>query len=372
MGTQTEDSELELTGGLLVFLSSVTREGASAQVTHACLTSVGTNTSVTENSGDPPQAPTTRSIATGSSERCSMFQGYDSICGTPEIVTDLCGVTINVFALLLSLITHLRVREVDVTLPNKLLIFLMKLKLGISFSSIGSLFGVHRTTASRIFHSILDVLSNATADWIFVPSVEAIRLSMPKCFSEHYPKCKFIIDCTEIRMETPDTPERQRAFFSNYKGCHTVKFLVAIAPNGAICFVSEGYGGRTTDSSVTVDSGFLEHISPGDQILADKGFPSIRTVVGEKNALLIMPPFYSGKQFTEAEMTDCYNIAQVRIHVERMIQRIKIYNILNHRVPVSLVPKLSAIFRMCCVLANLQPSIIRASGSEQKTDISTQ
>lgn len=273
----------------------------------------------------------------------------------------------NVFALLLSLISGFRVRETDVTLPNKLLIFLTKMKLGISFTSLGILFGVHRTTASRIFSLILDTLTCATADWIFIPSTKTIRLSVPKCFSLHYPQCKFIIDCTEIRIETPDTPERQRAFFSNYKGCHTVKFLVAILPNGTISFVSKGYGGRTSDSTITVDSGFLNHVNSGDEVLADKGFPAIRTAMQEKKALLIMPPFFSGRQFTEEEMMSCCNIAQVRIHVERMIQRIKIYNILNNRVPTSLVPKLTTIFRLCCVFANLQPHIIRTENPGQST-----
>lgn len=39
----------------------------------------------------------------------------------------------NVFTSLLSLVSHIRVRETDVTLTNKVLLFLMKLKLGVTF-----------------------------------------------------------------------------------------------------------------------------------------------------------------------------------------------------------------------------------------------
>lgn len=39
--------------------------------------------------------------------------------------------------------------------------------------------------------------------------------------------------------------------------------------------------------TITADSGFLDIVEAGDKILADKGFPGIRTVLGERNA---MPP----------------------------------------------------------------------------------
>ncbi|KAG0412823.1 hypothetical protein HPB47_010057 [Ixodes persulcatus] len=53
-------------------------------------------------------------------------------------------------------------------------------------------------------------------------------------------------------------------------------------------------------------------------LLLDKGFPSIRTTVAEKGAVLVMPPFSSaGQQFSQEGMDNTYHIAQVRIHVER-------------------------------------------------------
>jgi len=44
-------------------------------------------------------------------------------------------------------------------------------------------------------------------------------------------------------------------------------------------------------SVINNDSGLLNLLEPGDQVMADKGFPGIKTSVNEKNSILVMPPF---------------------------------------------------------------------------------
>ncbi|XP_064461566.1 uncharacterized protein LOC135371441 [Ornithodoros turicata] len=298
--------------------------------------------------------------AVGDKERECVLSGYNSIKDDPEALEDLTSVSANVFALLLSLLSVLRARSCDITAPNALLLFLMKMKLGVSFTSLGALFSVHKSTASRVFHRVLNVLTASTRDWIYTPPPDVRQAMMPECFKLHYPKCKYIIDCTEIKTETPPTVEQQRALFSRYKGTFTLKFLVGIVPSGQIAFVSAAYGGRTSDSEITVQSRFLDLIQHGDIVLSDKGFPTIRSAIEGRNAILVMPPFaYGNSQFSQQEVEGTYCIASVRIHVERAIQRIKVYNILNNRVPVTLIPDMSDVFHMCCVLANFQRPIIK-------------
>ncbi|XP_075526053.1 uncharacterized protein LOC142557807 [Dermacentor variabilis] len=99
-----------------------------------------------------------RSVAVGPSTRTCFFGGFHSIIGSPDALRSLCGVDSNVFALLLSLLPTVRERSSDVTVENKLLMFLMKMKLGISFSAVAILFGVHEKTASRAFYTVLHTL----------------------------------------------------------------------------------------------------------------------------------------------------------------------------------------------------------------------
>ncbi|KAG0445754.1 hypothetical protein HPB47_018026, partial [Ixodes persulcatus] len=67
------------------------------------------------------------------------------------------------------------------------------------------------------------------------------------------------------------------------------------------------YGGRFSNIDVTVDSGFLSAVEPGDVILAPKGFSGIRQGLNDTDAVLVMPPFLSGnRKFREQEVRDTY------------------------------------------------------------------
>ena len=115
-----------------------------------------------------------------------------------------------------------------------------------------------------------------------------------------------------------NTVKKQVQTYSNYKGRFTVKFLIACAPSGEITFISKGFGGRCTDTELTIKSGFLSHIEQDDLILADKGFPNIETGVSEAGGILVMPPFkQKERQFSAKENEDGYKCASVRIHIER-------------------------------------------------------
>ncbi|KAK8788381.1 hypothetical protein V5799_021843 [Amblyomma americanum] len=230
VATQTEGSLHQ--GQCTLFLSVASQGCASTQVCHNDTVDTSVQAQVA-----------TESTFAGPEERSCVFLGYESMCHKEEAFRELCGVSANVFALLLSVISPIPVRQIDVPVAQKLAIFLMRLKLGTSFSSIAVLFGLHRTAVSRIFYFVLSNMLAALQNFIPNPSRATVDALMPACFMRHYPRCRFIIDCTEVRTEEPPTLEQRRALFSHYKGGYTLKFLVGILPNGCITFVSDAYGG---------------------------------------------------------------------------------------------------------------------------------
>lgn len=92
--------------------------------------------------------------------------------------------------------------------------------------------------------------------------------------------------------------------YSYYKGCYTVKVLVAITPNEMVSFLSKAYGGRSSDSFITNDSGFLDKLEIGDEVLADKGFPGIKSGIEGENSILVMPPILHNRRFSEEELIE--------------------------------------------------------------------
>lgn len=253
-------------------------------------------------------------------------------------------------------------RATDISIGSRLLLFLMKLKHGLTFAALGALFCVHRTTASRIFYCMLDTIFSKTQGWLIWHHREVTQEAMPPSFREKYPMCRVIIDCTEVPIERPAEVSEQVNTWSNYKSDFTLKFLVGTTPSGFIQFVSKVFGGRSSDTYITGNSGLLDYLEPNDLVMADKGFPNIRCELDQRQVTLEMPPFARmNEQFTADEVQRTYKVASHRIHVERCIQRIKVFGILRTRLSHELRTHVDKIVTVCCVLANMQPPIFKAS-----------
>ena len=128
-----------------------------------------------------------------------------------------------------------------------------------------------------------------------------------------------IWDCFEVQIDTPHTPTDQVASFSSYKQRNTAKYLISVTPQGSVNFVSDGFCGRVSDKQVVIESGILSNLKHGDLILADRGFP-LEEVVASRGAKFMVPAFMKERnQLPEIETEETRLIANVRIHVERVI-----------------------------------------------------
>lgn len=79
---------------------------------------------------------------------------------------------------------------------DRLLIFLMKMKTGLTFSALGVLFSAYRSTISTIFYETLQLLAGATWNLVFWPNIDAVQETMQDCFLPEYSYTRVIIDCT--------------------------------------------------------------------------------------------------------------------------------------------------------------------------------
>ena len=195
---------------------------------------------------------------------------------------------------------------------------------------------------------------------------------MPQCFHVSFgKKTTVIIDCFEIFICRPSNLLARAQTFSSYKHHNTVKVLIEITPQITISFVSKARGGRTSDKFLTENCGILKKLLPGDLILADRGFTIHETVMFQQ-AQLAIPAFTRGKdQLDPVDVEKTRGIANVRIHVERVIGLLRRkFTILSGVLPIDFltckpggtenesVPMIDRIITVCAALINLCPGIV--------------
>jgi len=241
---------------------------------------------------------------------------------------------------------------------DEFVLTLMKLRLALTNEFLRDLYNISAGTCSSILNTWIKFLSRELSCLVFWPPKEQIRSYMPPSLRKKYPNLRCTIDCSETFIERPRDLKLQACTWSDYKHHNTLKYLVAIAPDGLISFISTAWGGRTTDRYIVQKSGFLDLIEPYDVILADRGF-TIREDLLFRNATLEIPPPSAGlAQMPRDSVLKTKRVANARIHVERAINRIKCFKILSSIVPLSLVPLFDDILQVCSCLSNLLPPLV--------------
>ena len=113
-----------------------------------------------------------------------------------------------------------------------------------------------------------------------------------------------------------------------------------------------------SDKRLVKESGIISKFEPGDTVLADRGF-NIQELLLPRQVKLVIPPFLKKKtQFTIEDDTRTKQVANTRIHIERVIGRLKDYDILKCEQPLDMVDLFDHIATVVCALINLQEPII--------------
>ena len=254
-------------------------------------------------------------------------------------------------------------RKRQLSLWTEFLMTLVWMRLGLQYQLMATLFGVSKTTVFTIvftwIHAMHTVLVPILVPW---PSRDFIWANMPQCFRTLYPNTRVIIDCTEIFINRPKDPDAQHKTYSSYKSHNTIKLLVGITPCGAFSFISKVWTGNVSDKHITRNSGLIEILEAGDHVMADRGF-QIEDLLLPKGAKLIAPAFTrkceygKKKRLNASEIRETRNIARVRIHVERAIERMKRWDVLT-QVPLQTVPVTSELVSVIGALCNLLPPLV--------------
>lgn len=248
--------------------------------------------------------------------------------------------------------------DAKLTLEEEFLMVMMRLKVGLLQQDLAHRFGLAESTVSRIFTTWINIMFIELKCLCEMPGSESSEKA--KQFSQ-FPMLRVILDCTELYTEQPSSFQARKAVYSNYKSHTTFKYLVGISPHPAVTYVSPAWGGRSSDKFITAQSEeLLEALNPGEQVMVDRGF-AIESILVPKGVSLVIPDFkgQGRSQLTELEGKNSERIAEVRIHVERAMQRIKVYHILDGEFKLSMAHLADQIFTVCAYLVNFQTPFLK-------------
>ena len=180
------------------------------------------------------------------------------------------------------------------SLFDEFFLTLVKLRLGVTHKDLAYRMDIKESSVGCIFRRWIDVMSTELKHLVSWPDKEQLQLKMPKVFRKHYSNVRCIIDCFEVFLQRPTSFVARAQTYSNYKKHNTIKVLIGVAPTGAICFISEAWGGRVSDKVITQQSGFLKKVEYGDDIMADRGF-NVGEDIAVSGGRLLIPAFTRGK-----------------------------------------------------------------------------
>ena len=169
-------------------------------------------------------------------------------------------------------------RPITLTPSEEFFLVLCRLRQGFSQIHLAHLFKISQSTVSRIFISWINFMYLKLGQINIWPSRKVVNESMPEAFKEKYPSTRVIIDCTEVRCQMPSSLLLNSELFSSYTNHTTLKALVS----------------------------------------------------------LNIPPFLGmSDQMSAEDVVKTQEIASLRIHVERAINKIKNFLIFEGVIPLS-------------------------------------
>ena len=184
------------------------------------------------------------------------------------------------------------------TVFDHFVMFLMKVLLNLFDEYLACRYSIRRTSLSRTFRRVLDVLCARLSSFLVKwPKWDVLRETLPMSFRRFFKKCCVIIDCSEIFIEQPGDLLARAQVWSHYKHHSTLKFLIGITPQGTNSYISQCAGGRMSDKEIVEKSSLIDHLLPGDLIIADRGFTMDKYEVK-------IPPFTKGKKQLEKVEVD--------------------------------------------------------------------
>ncbi len=156
-------------------------------------------------------------------------------------------------------------------LDTRLLLVLVWLRHYLSGETLGDLFGVSQSTASRTINRLLPLLSALAAESFKAPTGKGPKRSL-RHLQQAEPDLFAIFDATEQSVNKPQDDEQSRLHFSGKQRRSTCKVAIQVNELGLIRQLSATCPGSIHDVTHLRQSGLLTQLSQETVAVADAAF----------------------------------------------------------------------------------------------------
>ena len=145
---------------------------------------------------------------------------------------------------------------------DEFLLTLMRLRLRLLNEDLAETFGVSPTLCLYIFTALV----------VWPPKGSTREYLYEIFLKSGCRKCRVIIDCAELFIESPKSLSSQAATWPDYNHHNTFKCLVKRHLLDLFCSSLLVIGVPAKDKFITIDTGFYDLLGKDDEVMADRGF----------------------------------------------------------------------------------------------------
>ncbi|XP_019736608.1 uncharacterized protein LOC109522457 isoform X1 [Hippocampus comes] len=211
------------------------------------------------------------------------------------------------------------IRNAKLSKFQQLLLTLMRLRLDLRNQDLAYRFGVRVGTVVRTVHHVVSIMSSTLVPTaVFWPSRAELRKNLPAALRSSCPDCAVIVDCFTVPCEGPVARGNEQGATA---ACNILNYLIGVAPQGVVTFVSRGVLGNFSPRNLAESSGFLSKLLPGDVVLASRDL-DIADAVAARGARFGIAGCFQDDQSRRVEGSPPDTIG-VQAHVERVVSMVR-------------------------------------------------
>ena len=246
----------------------------------------------------------------------------------------------------------------SISVIDQFFLTMIKLREHTTHFSLSRLFNISENSVSNIFVTWINFMYRHWKETDLWPSKELVQYFSPSDFFQKFPTTRLILDATEYPVKKSTNPIIQQGTFSTYKNRNKAKVVVGATPGGMVSYISDAYGGSTSDRQIIERSDLMSKCDSGDSLMVDKGF-TIQDLFIHSNVTVNIPTFFKNKnKISNSNLLKDRKISSKRVHIERIIGLAKTYKILSAPLNETEISLANEIIHICFYLCNFRNCIV--------------